>query len=115
MNDLLMPIQVLITKLQNRNAQLEWQNKELVKDMKTAETYILDELQASYDTHMYNASGDGDIPLISLEDAKCSVQCFLDMEQLANEKSNEYCPEYVEQLQTAAAQMADALQKWLRN
>lgn len=42
-------------------------------DIKTA---ILDELQASYDSE-YNAYGDGSLPLIDLDSAKCAVETHL--------------------------------------
>ena len=77
MNDTLISVQALITKLQNRNEHLEKQNKMLVKTLEVAESHILDELQALYDMKKYNASGDGDMPLIELEEAKVAVECFL--------------------------------------
>jgi len=36
-------------------------------------------MQASYDTDMFNARGDGSQPLIDLDCAKCAVNDFLEI------------------------------------
>ena len=77
MDDTLVPVQKLITNLQVRIALLEKENCTLINLIDRAEDLILDELQALYDTHMYNTCDDDSLSLVPLEDAKCAVETFL--------------------------------------
>jgi len=52
-------------------AQVENILRDAISEMKVK---ITDDLQASYDTDMYNGSGDGSHPLIDLDSAKCAVE-----------------------------------------
>lgn len=45
-----------------------------ISDIEKMKDAALDEMQASYDSEMYNASGDGSTPLITLESAKCAFE-----------------------------------------
>tara|TARA_R110001599_G_scaffold339851_1_gene559756 strand:+ start:39164 stop:39436 length:273 start_codon:yes stop_codon:yes gene_type:complete len=55
-------------------AQIENIVRDALTEMKES---ILNDLQSSYDSEMYNGCGDGSLPLVDLESAKCAVDEFL--------------------------------------
>ena len=56
-------------------AQVENIVRDAIKEVKAS---ALDDMQASYDTDMFNACSDGSQPLIDLDCAKCAVASFLE-------------------------------------
>ena len=55
-------------------AQIENIVRDALAEMKES---ILNDLDASFNTDMYNGCGDGSLPLVDLESAKCAVDEFL--------------------------------------
>ena len=55
-------------------AQIENIVRDALTEMKES---ILNDLQSSYDSERYNGCGDGSLPLVDLESAKCAVDEFL--------------------------------------
>jgi len=57
-------------------AQIENIIRDVINEIRSS---ALDDMQASYDTDMFNARGDGSQPLIDLDCAKCAVNDFLEI------------------------------------